>query len=162
MLAVHSNKDLALLGRLLLDRHPQVAQDLLSDFRASTVDPLETDLSLIPIYFAQFCYLRETPSTLVQQAKYNRDLNHAKRLFIGAVLSIYFPSALKSPDRLSRTHTGIIDRLSDVLRITNGSVSRLVHAAIFNYKVYDSFRLEVVDLTDKLHSYGKDSKSQIN
>ena len=145
-----------------MNRHPQVAQDLLSDFHATTIAPLETDLSRLPSYFAHFCILRNTPSPLFHHAKHNRDLNNAKRLFVGAALSIYFPSALHSPDRLSRTHVGIIYRLSSVLGTTNGVVSRLAHAAIFNYKVYDSFRQEVVDLTEKLHSHGKDSQSKNN
>lgn len=162
MFAVFSNKDLALLGRLLLNRHPQVAQDLLSDFRSTTIEPKETDLSRLPTFFAHFCILRNVPSPLLAHAKYNRDLVDTKRLFVGAILSLYHPSAIGSPELLNRQQTGLVGALADVLQTSQAAVSKLVHAAISNYKVYDSFRSEVVELTHKLHSYGKDSQPKDN
>jgi hypothetical protein len=156
--AAFSTKDLALLGRTLIRKHPAMAEELLAALRASELPPLETDFSKLSLLFDQFCALKETSRETLLTSRYNTEAMQLKRLFIGIALSMYYPSAIANPEKLLRKRIGIQQQLVRTLGIKKGNLSLMAHEAILNYKVYDSFRQEV-DMLTQILAHGKSYES---
>jgi hypothetical protein len=156
------NRKFALLGRLLVKRNPDVAAALLSDFQSAYILPTETDISKVPDLFSSFCAVHQLSETDVIASKHDRQVIHSKRVFIGAIISLYHPTALGDPEMMQLTKTGIVYLLADMLGRRHSNISRMIYEVILNMKVYDSFRQEVVDATQKLTSYGKNQKQENN
>jgi len=154
-LAVIGNKEYALLGRLLYKRNRQAAVELLSDFHNSYIIPREKDLTHLPSFLAQFCehYGVETSSFIA--TKHKREVVQNKKVFIAAILSLYCPGALEDPEIIRQSKTGIVYGIGEVLCLDHSNISKMIHSAIHYMKVYDSFRQEVVEVTEKLFSHGK-------
>jgi len=149
-LTVIGNKEYALLGRLFFRRNPQAAQDLLSDFRNMQASALLTDVSLLPSLFNQYCTALEKEPGDIRNAKHNREMMSSKKVFVGAVISLYCPGAFDDPGLIRQSQMGIVCGIGQVLGVHHSNVTKMVHEVIHYMKVYDSFRQEVVDIAERL------------
>ena len=159
--AAFSTKDLALLGRTLIKKHPVMAEELLAALRATHLPPLETDLSKLSHLFDRFCELKDTSPEIILSARFNTEAMQLKRLFIGVAFSIYCPSAIAYPDMYLRKKMGIQKQLVRTLGVFKSNLNIFTHEVIFNYKVYDSFRQEV-DMLTQILTHGKDHQQEDN
>jgi len=154
-LTVIGNKEYALLGRLFFKRNPQAAHALLSDFRNIKASARLTDVSLLPSLFATFCTGLEKEPEDLRNAKRNRETVSSKKVFVGAILSLYCPGAFDDPGLIRLSQMGIVCGIGHVLGMQHSNVTKMVHEVILHMKHYDSFRQEVVSVTEKLSSNGK-------
>lgn len=84
-----------LIGKLLENRHPDIADRLITEISADR--PKENDLSLISGYFKNFCYYQNlNPDDYIGQLK-KSDKVEMRRLYVSAMLHLYSPNSFYQP-----------------------------------------------------------------
>lgn len=125
-------KDLHLLGKLLCQHRPEVADEL------STLLCGETDLNKLSVYLSAFCSFNGISTNQMQGSIFSHTLNENRRFFISAILSIYRPHT-------RRLHVS----LSNLLRINKSNLSKLIDEQEARCK-NPHYRKEVEELAEKL------------
>lgn len=157
MHSISSGTDYRLIGKLLLLRMPEVAEDLLKKHndektRMDDVKPLETDHEKIFLYFIQFCMInKKGPSNYLGYLRDKINIDD-RTAFIAVILKIYSPAVFVASKEffLLRGHgiggNGLIKSISNVLSIDQAHVSRTARKIIVMEKTYEDFREKVNDL----------------
>jgi len=161
MYPIPQTTDYRLIGKLLLIKMPEVAEDLLTKHNNETremevVKPLETDHAKIFLYFIQFCRLKQKEPTQFFGYLREKILIDARMEFVAALLHIYSPIVFVATKefmflyRSSMAEMGLIKSISNVLNVRQGSVSKMVRKIIVREKAYEDFRENVNDLFKQL------------
>ena len=132
MLALN-RRDYTLLGKLLCQQKPDVAIELSSQLTG------ETDLSKLSGYFSIFCILKNLNPNQIQGALFKSSLIENRRLFLGAILSIYNP------------HTRALSiSLANLLKMDKSLLRRQIDETNVRYRAYHDFRSEVDLIVTKM------------
>lgn len=123
-----SRKDLPVLARLLIRRHPDIAAELMSGYKPQI--PKETDLLKIRGYYER--------------------LSGTKRHFIACMLHLYSPDMLMYPQGVAKQKKGLATAIGLVLNNSQQYISQIIPEIIFQYKVYGDFKAEVDEMVFKL------------
>jgi hypothetical protein len=118
-LSAFGGRQLAMLGRLFLLKHPDLVKPLLSSFQK----PTETDLSKITHYFTFF------PSDI-----------EGRRIFIASMLHLYSPGCFSGERYLLR---GLVKQLSLTTNHHHSNISKMIDEVIQWYRDYDDFQAKV-------------------
>lgn len=162
--------DYRLIGKLLLMRMPEVAEDLLTKHHEEATKmqdfkPLETDHGKIFLYFIRFCKLQKKDPT--EFFGYLRDKSsiEARMEFVGALLHIYSPivfvaskeflmlqHAINKKPGQSVAQMGLIKSMSNVLNVHPSSICKMVRKIIVREKAYEDFKEKVNELFYQLYT----------
>lgn len=138
-----------LLGKILFQKEPELAQRLLSDYYPQK-QPLDTDISRIQHYFSSYCAFQNIDPLEYTGRLYKSKKVEVRRLFIGAMLHIYNPQVYVQPiDQLILFH-GFVRRLAGVLCQNEGNVSKMIREVITWEKNYQDFSGSVEQIVNEL------------
>ncbi len=165
MIPIPQGTDYRLIGKLLLIRMPEVAEDLLKihqDEKAKLDEakPLEIDHEKIFLYFINFCKIKKREP--FEYIGYTRDRNRvAERLeFVAVILHLYNPSLFVASKEFlllkgyGIAGNGLTRSLSRVLSVYDSNACRMVRQVIFMEKTYEDFKEKVNELFNKLSRDG--------
>jgi hypothetical protein len=142
----YGKKTYIALGKMLLSKHPDVAEQLLTYCRVSG----DTNLDNIPIYFHRFCDINQlTPSDYTGRLV-SQDKLRMRRLFVGAMLHIYNEHIFHQPHTSPLMRNGFVKKLSECQNIKKAWMSRLIRQVIFDEKVYEAFRIDIQNIVSQL------------
>jgi hypothetical protein len=148
-------KQYLLLGKLLVMRHPEVADRLLVQIEQ---DPPEKDLSRIPELYNSFCALVNIDPSTFQGPLHQTHKVDIRRLFVSIILHLYNPQVYHHPNDSIFLRQGLTIALSTLLKINDGHMSRFIRETIMMEKVYEEYRQKVEQamngLTNKNSSHG--------
>lgn len=142
-------KQYLLLGRLLVLRHPEVANQLLGQI---SVDHQEADFSRVPEYYQAFCGIVN-----IDPLEYQGPLNETtkvdvRRLFVSVMLHLYTPQVYNHPADSIIIRRGFVKAVSGVLLVDPDYMSRFIRQTISMERHYDWYR-EKVDATRQTLTY---------
>lgn len=127
------------LGMLLLKRHPDISQSLLSELE--TEEPYDTDFDRIPKYFQVYSQMISLSVEQLRSPDWSRDRSFHLKIFVASMLRIYRPLIITW--RGSTLKPGFNLKLSKVLNQYQPNISKLVHEVVVLEKAYEDFRNEV-------------------
>ncbi len=81
----YSYKTLAIIGKQVVERHPDIANSILQTIATPTC----TDLTKIPDYFKAYCLDIGVPPETVTGPVYKSSVTEIKKVFISAMLALY-------------------------------------------------------------------------
>jgi hypothetical protein len=140
-----------LLGKLVEQRHPDLASTLLSEINKS--QPTETDMTKIGNFYRVFCHHNSMIKKQPYQKGQTTEIMYKRRIFIAVMLHIYSPGTYHQPPEFCSVTKGLTAEITVVLGIARSWVSKLYREVIVMEKVYDDFRQKVEDnvlhLTDQ-------------
>lgn len=145
----HSKRVYMALGKMLLHKHPDIAETLLPYCQVTG----ESDLSKLPVYFKRFCEIRNIEPTEHKGNIKNTDQKnkmHERRLFIACVLHIYNQHIFHVDGTTPIMRTGFVKAISDCNSIDLSNASQTIRKVIFFEKVYEDFRNEIKETVLKL------------
>lgn len=152
--ATLGKKQYALLGLLLCQTKPDIANELISSYIPQQ-EPLEKDLEKIESFFKHFCHLRNIHPKDCIGPVYKSSKVELRRRFVASILHIYAPHLYDQPvDFLIMGKTELSKRLSHVLQMKKCNVATLVREVILWEKQYEEFASSVADITLKLMNHG--------
>jgi hypothetical protein len=153
-----TKKDYALLGKLLFQKKPEIAQELLAFL--PTQAPAETDLSKIPEYFRRFCEVKDIDPKDYTGSLYKSKKVYERRIFVAAMVHLYNPEAYLRPIDFIRQHRGLTRALCEAFCIkagswsTSGNVSNMIREVIIWEKNYDDFAEAVSNIITQITTIG--------
>jgi len=134
-----------ILGRLVVKRHPDLAETLIATL--ITDKPLQSDIRKIQVYFLCFCNLPGVEAFFGPSRK--TENVDACRLFIAAMLRLYYPELYKQPiEELNLRKTGFVSTIAETTGLKVSNVSYRIRQVVSWEHQYDDFR-ERVDQTVK-------------
>lgn len=146
----YGKKTYTTLGKILVQTHPEVANELLPFCQVTG----ETDLEKIPGYFKRFCeHMQIDPLEYVGKL-FQQDKLKMRRLFVGAMLTIYNRHAFHQPHTNPIIRSGFVKKLSDCQSVGISAISQLIRQVIFDENTYEEFKgkiIEVVTFLNKTH-----------
>ena len=135
-----------LLGKLLVMRHPEVAQRLLVQIEH---DPPLTDLSRIPELYTVFCELINVDPPTFRGPLFSTNKVDIRRLFVSVILHLYNPQVYSHPsNNIIIPHNGFIKTLSEFFHVNRGYMSRFIRETIVMEKVYEEYRQKVEQIRE--------------
>lgn len=127
------------LGMLLLKRHPDISQSLLSELE--TEEPYDTDFNRIPEYFQVYSNLISIPIDQLRSPDWSRERSFHLKVFIASMIRIYRPFI--NTWRGDNVKPGFNLSLSKILNKYQPNISKLVQEVVVLEKAYEDFRKEV-------------------
>lgn len=145
----YGKKTYTTLGRLLVKKRPEIAEELLAYCQLVG----ETDLDKIPDFFKRFCeYLHLNPDEYTGKLKDPAKQN-VRRLFIGAMLHLYNRHAFHQPHTNPVMRSGFVSRLSDCQGVDISRISHVIRQVMLEEKVYDDFRTKLESIVTHLKQF---------
>lgn len=123
-------KEYALLARLLLQQHPDIAASLLNTYH-DVPPPVETDLSRLKTLFAWFVDIEG-----LQQSRLSPD---SRRLFYCAILHLYCPHVFVRPRTFRELPRGLVSALSLLTGQKKSHLSGAIGQVIVWHKSDEAF-----------------------
>lgn len=151
---VYAQKDFTLIGKMLVNNDPDVAQDLFSQ-GCSLIGtppnlPISRMLEFLPCFFEQYSLPTDT-----FKHKYDTETIKLKRVFAASMVQIYHPEMyIVRPDLFQFPKKGFVKTLGYCLRMYRNHTSTLIREVITAYKVYDEFKAQTNTLTKILLKHG--------
>ena len=148
--AVLGKKQYLLLGKLLVQKRPELASEYLSS-HASDLHPQETDFKKIDQQFVDFCMIKQINPGDYRGALYNRNKVDTRRVFISTIIRFYLPELylLEHAD----IPYGFLAEVARVLGMSRDMVCKAVRVTVAREKVYDDYKAEVNDAVNQLKTY---------
>ena len=134
------NKELIALARILINKKPAIAEELLNYLPIKKKAVL-SDLSLISFYFYRFCSIQGLNPEENIGPVYKWSKIYQRRIFIGAIIILYNP----------RTRL-LAKNLSETLQQHKVATCRMIPEVEQWYKVNDDFRQSVDQMISLLLS----------
>lgn len=141
-------KNLLLLGRLLLNHNPEIAQELLTTYGSSDIS--QGDLARIDHLFLLYCKARGIAPSDYTGALYKSSKVEERHLFIGVVLQSFCPQVFQQPTTSIVLTVGLVKKLSQVLEQKKSNVSVMIRKVIAWQRSYDAFAATIGMLTEQL------------
>lgn len=126
------------LGRLLLKKKPEIAQELISEYLPARV-PLDADLDKIPDYFQTFCRLQQLDPKEYTGPLYKSSKIDKRRLFVAAIILMYHP----------RTRL-VAKYISETIGQDPSNTVKLIQEVEFRYKELEDFKTQVDEIVKTL------------
>lgn len=127
-LTLNNSRHFALLGKLLINKKPEVAKEL---YQYLPAKPIESDFTKIPQYFKSFCKIQNIET---EDIKANE-----RRIFIAAIILLYNPKT-----RLLLKH------LSETIKQFPSNTSVMIEEVEFRYRKVEEFRNQVDEIVKKI------------
>ncbi len=128
-----------LLGKLLVNQRPDVAEEILSQIHK----PIDIDLGKMDHYLSAFCSKHKITPSSITEVKHKSRAVELRRLFVASMLKVYHPGAFQCIEVLAIQRSGLVYKLSEVLHSNEGNMSKMIREVIMMVKVYDEFRDQV-------------------
>jgi hypothetical protein len=157
--ATIQKRDYTLLGRILYQKRPDIAQELLDAYYPHTA-PSENDLSKIRYFFHRFCTLQHIDPQDYTGAIRLIHKNYKRKVFIAAVLHLYCPDIF-SEYKPRQSRAGLSKTLSDVLGIAESNMSNLIKQVV-RWQDYDDFKEEVEGAVKLLNGFDTPMTQAVN
>lgn len=151
---VYNQKDFAVIGKMLVNNDPTVAQELHQQafhlIGKPRSYPIERMVTFLPIFIDHY----SLPEGYFTQ-RYDTDVNRLKRIFSASMIEIYHPEmfSLKA-DFVQFYQKGFVLQLSACIQVQRSHTSNMIREVITAYKVYDDFRTATNILTQILLKHG--------
>jgi hypothetical protein len=144
---VLSPKQYKILGRLVVKRHPDLAETLIQQLAQDK--PLQHDIQKIQVYFTCFCNLPGIEAFFGPSRKMeNVD---ACRLFIATMIRLYYPELHHQPiEELNLRKTGFVSTVAETIGLKVSNVSYRIRQVVRWEHQYDDFRLKVQETLKNL------------
>jgi hypothetical protein len=143
-----NEKQYKILGRLLVKKHPDVAQSLLATLNHTAS---EDDITKIDLYFIRFCTLQGIAKESYYGAVYKTSKVDVFRLFIASMVHLYFPEVYFQPiEELNLKKNGFVTAIAVATGQHTANVSSRIREVVLWEKEYDDFREKVVTMVEKL------------
>lgn len=139
--AALGKKEYQLLGKLLVQRHPEIAGEFLASF--IEVKAHETDVSKLADYFTKFCKMQKLEPDSYRGALRAGSSVEIRRQFVSCMIHMYCPAAFVQPSDARVLRYKFLRTISLVLRIDESYVRRIVQEAIMQEKVYDDYKEKI-------------------
>lgn len=143
-------KQYLLLGKLLVMRHPDVAEQLL--IQIAPGDPPERDLSRIPVLYNSFCMVVNVDPLKLRGPLRQTTKVDVRRLFISVILHLYSPQVYNQPSDGIIIRHGLVQAVSSLLYVNSAYMSRFIRQTILMEKVYEEYRAKVTQTREELIS----------
>ena len=148
------NRQLVIIGRQLIKKHPELANELLNEAETSHIQAATTDYSMLPEILKSFSkHMGIEPEEITGDIHRSRAKTQVRRMFIALCLKVYDPDFL-SPNKSSKMRTGIRDSIAGVLDMNPNKVSNLAGYASFSYNVkrgeYKAFSEKVDEIYNNI------------
>lgn len=130
----YSKKTLALLGKEVVQRHPELATGILNSFPSPTC----TDLEKMSEFFKIYCTEIDVKPESITGPVYKSSITEIKKVFISAMINLY-------GDR--RLFNKI---LSDILEQEPSATTRMIGEVQFRYKKDQVFIEKVNSIVNKI------------
>lgn len=143
----HSNRTYEALGRVLLHKHPELAEELLPLCQTEG----ETDMNKIPGYFKKFCELRQVNlMENIGDLRSNRERMENRMLFVATMLHIYNYHIFHTHGAPPIFRRGFVKSLAECISISPSNISQLIRNVMVHERVYDSFRADIQSIVPQL------------
>lgn len=147
-------KEYFLLGKLLTQRHPDMAKELLPQLPGKAQ---LTDYDKVPALYLLFCKIIN-----VNPEEYRGQLHRTakldiRRLFISTMLHLYVPEIFNHPLDGPIVPWGFSKKICDVLHVGKGQMSRIIREVILAERAYEEYKTKVDDVLTKMTA-GPESK----
>lgn len=138
-----------MLGKLLIQKEPETAKKLITTYLPAE-QPVETDFSKIGGFFIRFCEIRGIDPENHVGPSYKSEKVDVRRMFISAMVHLYYPKAFQQPIESIDVVTGLVKNIALVLKQDTGNVSKMIRQAIIWEKQYQDFEAAVSSIVEKL------------
>lgn len=140
-------KEYFLLGKLLTQRHPEMAKALLPQIPP---DAREVNFKKMPCFYNSFCNHMN-----VDPAEYKGPLHtqvklEVRRLFISTMLHMYVPEVFCHPLDGPIIPSGFSKSMCIILGMWKGQMSETIREVIIAEKAYDDYKAKVDQALSKL------------
>lgn len=145
-------KQYALLGRLLTQKNPELANDYFTTYLEGS--PIETDLSheTLAGYFIAFCHIQDIKNPeQYQGAIHKTSMVDVRRTFIGVVLHLYCPQVYNQPIEHLNIQRGMVKNLSFLFKMEPINVSRMIREVVTMDRVYEGFKEKVTSIVESFN-----------
>lgn len=144
---VLSRKYYYLLGKILAQKQPEVATQLISDYLPKEQAP-QSDFTKIPQFYS---HLIESgfPETCTSEVSF-------RRLFIATMVRLYIPQSIQVSEVKFKMPDGFIKQFCLLFNLHSGNATNLVRQIIVWEKSYDDFRQQVDEVMVKIQNQTKD------
>jgi hypothetical protein len=150
MQARQGKKTYQMLGKVLSERHPDLANELLATY--CNISALDSNLSHIPIYYQQFCdHVRVDPNQYKGKL-YVHEKMEIRKLFVSSLLRIYVPQVYLQPKNYIVIPTGFLRHMNEAIQAGVPNLSRTIRQVILDEKVYDEYKIKVDSIVDHILS----------
>lgn len=133
---VYTKKTLAIIGREVVDKHPDIATGIIKNIKP----PSSSDIEKIPYYFNLFCITVEKQPQEITGPVYKSSITEIKKIFMAAMLKIYNRQRL-----FNKTISTVLDQ-------DRGATSRMISEVEFRYQKDESFSNQVDIIFNKIQS----------
>jgi hypothetical protein len=131
--------DATLLGKLLIRKRPDVAQQLISDYQVAASDIAVSD-EAINKTLSEFIQIRGIEPDFIIGSTRNRKRGAERRIFIAVILHLFQPHVFHIKTNDIYLKTGLVSQLARSLNIHAPRVSYLVRDVVTTERAYDDFR----------------------
>lgn len=147
-----------LLGRLVEQRHPAIAQNLFLEINSHK--PLEKDFKKIIPFYSLFCDLN-----VISEEELSSEWNefgdrqmtrtergNFRRIFVASMIHIFSPASYHHPADAITFPNGLASRIGEAMRIDNSVISGFCKQVITWEKNYEDFQKKVILTVQQLHN----------
>lgn len=147
--ASYGRKEFAILGRLLLTKKPEIANELISTYLPAK-EAIETDQSKIGYFFLVFCKVQDIDLNEYLGPVYKSNKVAVRRLFIACILNLYAPHVFIHPLQNTSINRGLIKQLANTLQWDKQPVSVMVRQIVLWQNQYKDFSDQVSEVLEKM------------